>query len=57
MLAKYHPYQFVSPWAYGSPYWYEPAWTNYAILCRDGGYFIHDAPWRSVFGPSSDTGS
>jgi lipoprotein-anchoring transpeptidase ErfK/SrfK len=22
---------------------------------RDGGYFIHDAPWRTVWGPGANT--
>jgi len=52
IMAKYSPFLFVSPWAYGSPYWYAPSWTTYAMLFRSGGYFIHDAPWRSVYGPS-----
>jgi lipoprotein-anchoring transpeptidase ErfK/SrfK len=52
--AKYSPYQFVSPWPKGSPYWYASAWTNYAMLYQDGGYFIHDAPWRTVYGPGAD---
>jgi hypothetical protein len=52
--AKYTPFQFNSPWPPGSPYWYAPSWVTYAMLFRDGGYFLHDAPWRSVFGPGSN---
>jgi len=51
IMAKYSPFQFVSPWAYGSPYWYPPSWTTYAMLFRSGGFFIHDAPWRAAYGP------
>jgi len=52
--AKYTPYQFVSPWPKSSPYWYASAWARYAMLYDDGGYFIHDAPWRSVWGPGAN---
>jgi lipoprotein-anchoring transpeptidase ErfK/SrfK len=52
--AKYSPYQFISPWPKSSPYWYASAWTNYAMLYDDGGYFIHDAPWRTVYGPGAN---
>lgn len=54
VLARYHPWEFISPWPPGSPFWYPPSWSQYALLFRDGGYFLHDAPWRSVFGPGSD---
>lgn len=52
--AKYTPYQFISPWPKSSPYWYASAWVKYAMLYEDGGYFIHDAPWRTVWGPGAD---
>jgi len=54
IMAKYSPWEFISPWPPGSPYWYPPSWSQYAMLFRQGGYFLHDAPWRSVFGPGSD---
>jgi lipoprotein-anchoring transpeptidase ErfK/SrfK len=54
IFAKYSPYLMISPWAYGSPYWYPPSWTNWAMEFRSGGYFIHDAPWRSWYGPGSN---
>jgi hypothetical protein len=54
VMAKYHPFQFISPWPQGSPYWYPPSWSTYAMLFRDGGYFLHDAPWRSAFGPGTN---
>jgi lipoprotein-anchoring transpeptidase ErfK/SrfK len=54
IMARYHPYEFISPWPPGSPYWYPPSWSNYAMLFRDGGYFLHDAPWRSAFGPGTN---
>lgn len=54
IFAKYHPYEMISPWPYGSPYYYPPSWMSYAMAFIEGGYFIHDAPWRSVFGPGSN---
>ncbi|MDQ6884253.1 MAG: L,D-transpeptidase [Candidatus Dormibacteraeota bacterium] len=54
IMAKYAPYKFVSPWPKSSPYWYASAWTNYAMLYQDDGYFIHDAPWRTNYGPGSN---
>jgi hypothetical protein len=57
ILARYHPYEMISPWPPGSPYYYAPSWMEYAMLFRNGGYFLHDAPWRSVFGPGSNSGT
>ena len=31
IFAKYSPYQFISPWPYGSPFWYPSAWVKYAM--------------------------
>lgn len=45
---------FISPWPQGSPYYYSPVYVNYAMLFLDGGYFIHDAPWRHYFGPGTN---
>jgi lipoprotein-anchoring transpeptidase ErfK/SrfK len=54
ILAKYSPFEFVSPWPAGSPYWYPPSWTTWAMLFQSEGYFLHDAPWRSAFGPGTN---
>jgi L,D-transpeptidase catalytic domain len=54
VMAKYHPFEFISPWPAGSQYWYPPSLAQYAMLFRDGGYFLHDAPWRSAFGPGTN---
>jgi lipoprotein-anchoring transpeptidase ErfK/SrfK len=54
IFAKYSPYEMISPWPYGSPYWYPNSWTNWAMEFAGGGYFIHDAPWRSWYGPGSN---
>lgn len=52
--AKFHPYTFISPWKKGSLYYYPPSKVNYALYFRSGGYFIHDAPWRAVYGPGTN---
>jgi lipoprotein-anchoring transpeptidase ErfK/SrfK len=54
IFAKYSPYKMISPWPYGSAFWYPPSWTNWAMEFAAGGYFIHDAPWRSWYGPGSN---
>ena len=54
IFARYSPYEMISPWAYGSPWWYPPSWTNWAMEFIRGGYFIHDAPWRSWYGPGAN---
>jgi lipoprotein-anchoring transpeptidase ErfK/SrfK len=47
---------FHSPWPKGSPLYYAPSPTNYAMLYNaNGGYFIHDSPWRSNYGPGSNS--
>jgi lipoprotein-anchoring transpeptidase ErfK/SrfK len=51
---KYAPYEFISPWPPGSPFYYPPSWTHFAMLFREGGYFLHDAPWRAVYGPGTN---
>ncbi len=54
VLEKRYRFKFHSPWPKGSPYWYEDSQTTYALLFEPSGYFIHDAPWRSWFGPGSN---
>ena len=54
IFARFTPFEFVSPWPPGSPYYYAPSWVTYAMEFQGAGYFIHDAPWRSVFGPGSN---
>lgn len=36
-----------------SPYWYPPTPINYAIEYHVDGYFVHDAWWRTQFGPGT----
>lgn len=54
ILGKFHPFTFHSPWPKSSPFYYSPSKTEWAMLFREGGYFIHDAPWRSAFGPGTN---
>ncbi len=54
VLEKRLHWTFKSPWPKGSPYWYPDSPTTYALLFENSGYFIHDAPWRSWFGPGSN---
>lgn len=55
ITAKLHPFTFISPWPKTSPFYYKPSKVAYAMLFREGGYFIHDAPWRSAFGPGTNS--
>lgn len=54
IIDRESPFTFHSPWPPGSPYWYADSPTNFALLFQADGYFIHDAPWRTVFGPGSN---
>jgi lipoprotein-anchoring transpeptidase ErfK/SrfK len=56
VFEKRSPFEFISPWPAGSPYWYPPSWVSFAMEFIGGGYFIHDAPWRTVYGKQSNTG-
>lgn len=53
MFAK-SPFTFHSPWPKGSKYYYEPDMVQYALYFKDAGYFIHDAPWRTAYGPGTN---
>jgi hypothetical protein len=55
------PTYFKSPYPKGSPYWYPKTYIPYAMQYKTGGYFLHSAWWRSVFGeydqfPHADPG-
>ena len=51
---KASPFRMASDWPRSSPYWYEPAWVEYVMEFISGGYFIHDAPWRTRWGPGAN---
>lgn len=54
ILGKFSPYLFRSPWPPGSQYWYLDSWTSYAMEFESTGFFIHDAPWRTEWGPGAN---
>jgi hypothetical protein len=51
---KQHPTVFKSTEPKGSPYWYPDTPINYAMQYHSNGYFLHDAWWRTDFGPSTN---
>ncbi len=55
ILEKSAPFVFHSPYPKGSKYWYADVTSNYAMLFyQQDADFIHDAPWRSKFGPGTN---
>ncbi len=53
VLARRSPVIFQSGEPRNSPYWFPDTPIQYAMLYHQGGYFIHDAPWRQAFGPGT----
>ncbi|MGI8825664.1 MAG: L,D-transpeptidase [Chloroflexota bacterium] len=56
VYAKFSPYTMISPWPQGDYRWYPPSRMSFAMEFQRG-YFIHDAPWRSVYGKGSNGGT
>ena len=56
VYAKFSPYTMVSPWPRGDYRWYPPSRMSFAMEFARG-FFIHDAPWRSVYGRGSNAGT
>jgi lipoprotein-anchoring transpeptidase ErfK/SrfK len=54
VLAKLSPTTFYSPWPPGSPYWYPATHINYALQWKEGGFFLHDSWWRTLYGPGTN---
>ncbi|HEU0002703.1 MAG TPA: L,D-transpeptidase family protein [Ktedonobacteraceae bacterium] len=54
VIEKMRNVMFTSPWEEGSPFYYEPTHVNHALLFKEGGFFLHDAPWHEQFGPGSN---
>jgi hypothetical protein len=52
---KRSPYMMHSPWPPGNRYWYPDVWMSWAMEFEATGFWIHDAPWRSTYGPGSNT--
>ncbi len=53
VLDRKSPFTFVSDDSQDSPFYYEPSPVSYAIQYEVNGYFIHDAPWRNIYGPGT----
>ncbi len=54
IMSKESNVWFYSPWPQGSPYYYTPEYVQYAMLFRSGGFYLHSAGWRQMFGPGSN---
>jgi len=52
---KVSPYKFISPWPQGSKFYYPPTWIKYWMPFYSG-YGLHDAWWRSNYGPGTNVG-
>jgi lipoprotein-anchoring transpeptidase ErfK/SrfK len=50
---KVTPWTMHSPWPKGSPYWYPDSKVQ-MVMWFNGGDGIHDASWRSVYGPGTE---
>lgn len=56
IYAKFSPYTMISPWPKSSYKYYPPSRMSFAMEFQSG-YFIHDAPWRTVYGKGSNSGT
>lgn len=54
VFAKLSPTTFYSPFPPGSPEWYPPTHITYALEWKEGGFFLHDSWWHSVYGPGTN---
>jgi lipoprotein-anchoring transpeptidase ErfK/SrfK len=54
IFRKESPYTMHSDWPPSSPYYFPPTSMNWAMEWESSGYFIHDAPWRSRYGPGTN---
>jgi hypothetical protein len=53
VLSRQSPMTFTSGEPRSSPLWFPDTPIQYAIMYHYGGYFVHDAWWRTVFGPGT----
>ena len=53
---KTSPWEMVSSWPPGSPFWYPPTWVDQVMEFASGGYFLHDAAWEPTadYGPGGE---
>ncbi|HEX7737371.1 MAG TPA: L,D-transpeptidase [Ktedonobacteraceae bacterium] len=54
VFAKLSPTTFYSPFPPGSVEWYPPTHITYALEWKEGGFFLHDSWWHSVYGPGTN---
>ncbi|HEX5417872.1 MAG TPA: L,D-transpeptidase family protein [Chloroflexota bacterium] len=55
ILQKSSPFVFHAQFPKGSPYWFPDVTSHEAMLFdQPDADFIHDAPWRSVYGPGTN---
>lgn len=54
VLSRSSPFRMVSSWPYGTVGWYAPSWVTWVLWFRNDGYGIHDASWRSAYGPGTN---
>jgi lipoprotein-anchoring transpeptidase ErfK/SrfK len=57
IFARFSPYTMISPWPKSSYKYYPPSHMSFAMEFRSGGYFIHDAPWRTAYGKGTNAGT
>jgi lipoprotein-anchoring transpeptidase ErfK/SrfK len=50
------PFMMRSPWPKESPFWYPDSPVRKVMWFTDTGEGMHDATWRSWFGPGSNVG-
>lgn len=55
IIEKAAPFVFHAQYPKGSPFWFPDVKSNFAMLFyQQGADFIHDAPWRSIYGPGTN---
>ena len=54
VIRKDHPWTMHSPWPRGSRYWYPDTRVNYVLWFNEDGSGLHDAYWRSRYGPGTN---
>lgn len=54
VIRRNSPFEMVSSWPYGTVGWYAPSWVQWVLWFRSDGYGIHDASWRSAYGPGTE---
>jgi lipoprotein-anchoring transpeptidase ErfK/SrfK len=54
VLRKNHPWTMHSPFPRSSPFWYPDTVVQFVLWFNDDGSGLHDAYWRSRFGPGTN---